>query len=109
MADADEIKVVLNNDHELAAEIVGTDPKTDIAVIKVKFDKTIKPEFVWKIAVPKPVQFDAEIAYTAFAIHWFPDYNIITAEDSDLVQMLGWMTIDILDDDTGKPKRNKDL
>jgi hypothetical protein len=62
-------------------------------------DKTIKPEFVWKITAPKPVQFDAEIAYTAYGIHWFADYNIITAEDSDLVQMLGWMTID---NETGK-------
>jgi hypothetical protein len=62
-------------------------------------DRTMKPEFVWKIATPKPVQLDAEIAYTAFAIHWFADYNIITAEDSDLVQLLGWMTID---NETGK-------
>lgn len=62
-------------------------------------DKTIKPEFVWKIAVAKPVQFDAEIAYTAFAIHWAADYNIIAAEDADLVQVLGWMTVD---NETGK-------
>jgi len=33
---ADELKVVLYDDRELAAEIVGTDPKTDIAVIKIK-------------------------------------------------------------------------
>ena len=24
-------------------------------------------------------------------------------------ESLGWLTIDVLDDDTGKPKRNKDL
>ena len=66
-------------------------------------DKTIKPEFVWKIATPKPVQFDAEIAYTAYAIHWFADYNIIAAEDSDLVQVLGWMTVD---NETGKSFEN---
>jgi hypothetical protein len=66
-------------------------------------DKTIKPEFVWKIAAAKPVQFDAEIAYTAFAIHWFADYNIIAAEDSDLVQVLGWMTVD---NETGKSFEN---
>ena len=66
-------------------------------------DKTIKPEFVWKLAAPKPVQFDAEIAYTAFAIHWFADYNVIAAEDADLVQVLGWMTID---NETGKSFEN---
>ena len=34
--DADELKVVLADDRELEAEIVGTDPNTDLAVIKVK-------------------------------------------------------------------------
>jgi serine protease Do len=44
VADADEIKVVLKNERELEAEIVGTDPKTDIAVIKVKLDDKTKAE-----------------------------------------------------------------
>ena len=34
--DADEIKVVFHDDTEVAAEVVGTDPKTDVAVIKLK-------------------------------------------------------------------------
>jgi serine protease Do len=38
VADADEIKVVLKDDRELTAQVVGTDPKTDVAVIKVKLD-----------------------------------------------------------------------
>jgi serine protease Do len=44
VADADEIKVVLSNDHELTAELVGADPKTDVAVIKVKLDERTKAE-----------------------------------------------------------------
>jgi serine protease Do len=44
VADADEIKVVLSNDHELTAELVGADPKTDVAVIKVKLDDRTKAE-----------------------------------------------------------------
>lgn len=35
VGDADEITVVLNDGRKLEAEVVGTDPKTDIAVIKV--------------------------------------------------------------------------
>jgi hypothetical protein len=66
-------------------------------------DRTIKPEFAWKIATQNPVQLDAEIAYTAYGIHWFADYNIITAEDSDSVQLVGWMTID---NETGKSFEN---
>jgi serine protease Do len=33
---ADELTVVLDDDRELDAEILGTDPKTDVAVIRVK-------------------------------------------------------------------------
>jgi serine protease Do len=36
VADADELTVVLNDDRELAAELVGADPKSDIAVIRIK-------------------------------------------------------------------------
>ncbi|MBI2517397.1 MAG: Do family serine endopeptidase [Opitutae bacterium] len=39
VADADELKVLLNDDREFTAKVVGTDPKTDIAVIKIEADK----------------------------------------------------------------------
>jgi len=41
IAEADEITVVLQDDTRLAAELVGRDPKTDIAVLKVKSDKDL--------------------------------------------------------------------
>lgn len=37
---ADQIKVVLQDDREILAEVVGTDPKSDIAIIRIK-DKAI--------------------------------------------------------------------
>jgi serine protease Do/serine protease DegQ len=33
---ADEVKVMLNDDREFTAKIIGTDPKTDVAVIKIE-------------------------------------------------------------------------
>lgn len=33
---ADELKVLLNDERELTAKLVGTDPKTDVAVIKIE-------------------------------------------------------------------------
>jgi serine protease Do len=38
IAKADEIKVVLNDKREFTGKVVGTDPKTDVAVIKIKGD-----------------------------------------------------------------------
>ncbi len=36
--EADELKVALNDGRELEAKLIGTDPKTDIAVIKIEAD-----------------------------------------------------------------------
>jgi Do/DeqQ family serine protease len=33
--EADELKVLLNDDREFTAKVIGTDPKTDVAVIKI--------------------------------------------------------------------------
>jgi serine protease Do len=42
--DADEIKVVFSDDTEVPAEVVGTDPKTDVAVVKLKANGHVIPE-----------------------------------------------------------------
>lgn len=44
--DADEVKVILQDDTELTAEVVGRDPKTDIAVLKVQTDRVL-PAVNW--------------------------------------------------------------
>ncbi len=40
--DASELTVTLSNGDTLAAELVGADPLTDIAVIKIEYDKKLK-------------------------------------------------------------------
>ena len=42
IADADEVTVILNDGTTLKAEIVGSDTKTDLALLKVKPDKPLK-------------------------------------------------------------------
>ena len=46
IADADEITVILHDDTNLKAELVGRDSKTDVAVLKVKTDRKL-PAAVW--------------------------------------------------------------
>ena len=41
IADADQINVILHDDTNLKAEVVGRDTKTDVAVLKVKTDKPL--------------------------------------------------------------------
>jgi serine protease Do len=71
--DAAEITVRLYNGHEFEAEIVGTDPETDIAVIKIEADESLTPlplgdsdrvkagEFA--IAIGSPRGFEGSVSY----------------------------------------------
>jgi serine protease Do len=43
IVDADEIKVVLHDNTELDAVVVGRDPRTDVALLKVVTDKKLMP------------------------------------------------------------------
>jgi serine protease Do len=43
IAEADEITVILNDGTRLKAELIGKDKKTDLALLKVKSDKPLRP------------------------------------------------------------------
>ncbi len=61
---ADEIKVILSNEEEFNAEVVGRDPKTDIALIKIETTRPLQPVTLgdskslevgeWVIAIGNP-------------------------------------------------------
>jgi serine protease Do len=42
IADADEITVILNDGSRIKAELIGKDQKTDLALLRIKTDKTLK-------------------------------------------------------------------
>jgi hypothetical protein len=57
-------------------------------------DTILKPMISWKIAADAPGKVDAELAYITGGMSWEADYNVIAPEDSDLLDIVGWVTMD---------------
>jgi hypothetical protein len=57
-------------------------------------DTILKPQLSWKLATDKPAKLDAELSYVTGGMTWQADYNIVAPEDSDLLDVVGWVTID---------------
>jgi len=62
-------------------------------------DTILKPALNWKISSDAPAKIDAELAYVTSGMSWQADYNIVAPETSDLIDVIGWIT---MDNQTGK-------
>jgi len=54
----------------------------------------LKPRLEWLIATDKPGRFPAEFSYVTGGMSWQADYNIVAPEKGDVVDIVGWVTID---------------
>lgn len=63
----------------------------------------LKPRLEWLIATDKVGRFPAEFSYVTGGMSWQADYNIVAPEKSDVVDIVGWVTID---NRTGKAFEN---
>jgi len=57
-------------------------------------DAILKPTLDWLIRADQPAKLDAELGYVTGGMNWKADYNIVSPEDGDVVQLIGWVTID---------------
>ena len=57
-------------------------------------DTILKPRLEWMLATDKPGKFPAELSYVTGGMSWQADYNIVAPEKGDLVDIVGWVTID---------------
>ena len=57
-------------------------------------DTILKPTLNWQIQADKAGKFDAELAYVTGGMSWEADYNVVAPENSDLVDVIGWVTMD---------------
>jgi hypothetical protein len=54
----------------------------------------LKPRLEWLIATDKPGRVPAEFSYVTGGMSWQADYNIVAPEKGDVVDIVGWVTID---------------
>lgn len=57
-------------------------------------DAILKPTLQWKIQASEPGKLDAELAYVTGGMSWKADYNIVTPEKGDGIDVVGWITMD---------------
>jgi len=53
----------------------------------------LRPTLTWKIQSPAAAKFDAEVAYLSNGFGWEASYNLVASEKGDLVDVVGWVTI----------------
>jgi hypothetical protein len=57
-------------------------------------DTILKPRLEWLLETDKPGKFPAEFSYVSGGMSWEADYNIVAPEKGDVVDIIGWVTID---------------
>ncbi len=57
-------------------------------------DTILKPRLEWLLATDKAGKFPAEFSYVTGGMSWQADYNIVAPEKGDLVDIVGWVTMD---------------
>jgi hypothetical protein len=57
-------------------------------------DTILKPTIDWQINADKAGKIDAELAYVTGGMSWEADYNVVAPENSDLLDVIGWVTMD---------------
>ncbi len=56
-------------------------------------DTVLKPTLNWLLQSDKPGQFDAEVGYVTGGLSWSASYNLVSPEKGDLVDLVGWITM----------------
>ena len=66
-------------------------------------DTILKPMLSWKLAATEPARMEAELTYVTGGMSWEADYNIVAPEQGDVLDIVGWVT---MDNQSGKSFQN---
>jgi hypothetical protein len=56
-------------------------------------DAILKPELGWKLNSSKATTLNAELGYITGGMSWSADYNAVASENSDTLDITGWVTM----------------
>ena len=56
-------------------------------------DTVLKPTLNWLLQSDQPGAFDAEISYVTGGFTWEANYNLVSPEKGDAVDLIGWITM----------------
>jgi hypothetical protein len=57
-------------------------------------DTVLKPTLNWLLQSDKLGTFDAEVGYVTDGLNWSASYNLVSPEKGDLVDLVGWITME---------------
>ncbi|HIJ65651.1 MAG TPA: hypothetical protein HPP77_06825 [Candidatus Hydrogenedentes bacterium] len=57
-------------------------------------DAILKPTFHWLLETDRAGALDAELSYVTGGMSWEAAYNLVSPEDGDLLDIVGWVTLD---------------
>jgi hypothetical protein len=66
-------------------------------------DTILKPTLDWQLQAAREEHVNAELSYVSGGMSWHADYNVVAPESGDLVDLVGWVT---LDNQSGKTFEN---
>ncbi len=69
-------------------------------------DTILKPMISWKLEADKAAKFDAELCYVTGGMTWEADYNVVAPEEGELLDIVGWVT---MDNQSGKTFENAQI
>ncbi len=57
-------------------------------------DTILKPTINWLVATDEAGKLDAELGYVTGGMSWEADYNIVAPEQGEVMDLVGWVTVD---------------
>src|SRR3984957_12672360 len=82
-------ELIIEVDGRLRFGLPGTPIFPDLTA-----ETILKPRLEWLLATDKAGKFPAEFSYVTGGMTWGGDYNVVAPEKGDVVDIVGWVTMD---------------